>query len=431
MPVMSMELASYLAGKRWFGGKGREISHVQCVASLPLAHGANWQILEVKYADGATELYQVPRSRNDDALADANVRAQVFSQLQASREIPGESTFTGGESIVTRIENFAAPPPATTSRLLAIEQSNSSVMFGEPGSASFLKVFRKLEGGINPDIEILSHLSRLETSVQVPKIYATIQLEYRGEMHALAVLLEMVANRGNAWETALAAARSGDRFLAEAALLGKRTAQMHLALAEETGDPAFGVVNSGADEWERTKNRVESESIQVRDLLLTRMENLSSESATLASCFLEEIPRQIERMKSLDDALTFPMTRVHGDYHLGQVLVTDDDFVIIDFEGEPARPLSERRLHRSPLIDVAGMLRSFHYAGCMAENFSWVRGVSKAFSDAYFLETTGSPILPDASATQTLLEVFSWQKKLYEIRYELNNRPDWSWIPLK
>lgn len=413
-----LDLKNYFCAQRWFGGKGKKIADIRCLASLAVVKNCDWQIYEVIYEDGATEWYQVPLIQNEDALASPEVREQVFELLKMSQTIPAV--------FMLRAENFRPPPSVSESRLLTIEQSNSSISYG---STSFLKIFRKLEDGLNPDIEILSHLTKLQSDIRVPKIYSTLQMEHRGKTYALAVLLEMVANRGNAWEIALEAARHGQDFLKEAELLGKRTAEMHLALATESSNPAFGMISSSPVDWNEISNNLRRDTAELLQLLTAKIPALKGESSTLAAQFVAEARSNLEKL--IHPPAAFPLSRIHGDYHLGQILTTEEDFIIIDFEGEPARPLSERRKHFSPLIDVAGMLRSFHYAGCTAGAFTWQKNAADTFLNAYFSICRGSRILPDEITTRQLLEVFSWQKKLYEIRYELNNRPDWLWIPLK
>ncbi len=413
------DLASPLVEQRWFGGKGKTIRAIDCLAELSLIENAAWRILAVDYTDGTRELYQVPAKGDADAFTDGDFRLAVLRLLSE------DQTINAGLGVV-RVRRFSDAPAATTSRLLAIEQSNSSVAYG---AHLFLKVFRKLENGINPDIEILARLSRQSGCVRVPEIYATLELELGGETYALGVLLEMVTNQGNAWEMALAAARDGQNFLGQAALLGKRTAELHLALGNSPDDPAFGVQISSEAYWQQTVAEIWRDTLDLLDVLEARGSSLTGESARLAREFVANAPAELEKIAYAHPS--FPLTRIHGDYHLGQVLAAGDDFVIIDFEGEPARPLAERRKHRSPLIDVAGMLRSFHYAGCMAGVESWDAPAGAAFLEAYWGSALGSPVLPDAETAKMLLETFLWQKKIYEIRYELNNRPDWLWIPLK
>jgi maltose alpha-D-glucosyltransferase/alpha-amylase len=367
------------------------------------------------------------------------------------------------------------------------EQSNTSVTFGD---RLILKLFRRLEPGLNPDIEIGQAL----TEVGFPHTPAVGGwLSYRtarGEPAALGVLQQYVANEGDVWEYTLDAVgefyertaaveapaplidgagvrdilatsetaplpevleRMGS-YLDVAKLLGTRVAQLHRALAA-SDDPAFA-----AEPFT---------SLYQRSVFQTMRNHATSTFATLRGLresLPEDVRPQVDGALALSDRVMAEVRdltrtrvnavriRTHGDFHAGQVLWTGKDVVIIDFEGEPGRPLSERRHKRSALTDVAGMLRSFHYAAfgtllnprvggdVRREDVprlepwatAWYVTVCAGFLGAYLKEAAGQPFLPaDRDELIALLELSMLQKTLYELSYELNNRPDWVSIPLR
>jgi maltose alpha-D-glucosyltransferase/alpha-amylase len=259
--------------------------------------------------------------------------------------------------------------------------------------------------------------------------------------------------RGKERELPEFARASVSSYVTAAGLLGQRTAEMHLALASEPHDPAFRPERFTM-EFQRVLERSLLELTgRVFGLLRERASSLPvawrSKAAELAS-------REDDIVRRFQSALSKPIDatriRIHGDYHLGQVLYTGSDFVIIDFEGEPARPLAERRNKRSPLQDVAGMLRSFHYAAFApllapvgdrpvpAEEIgqlsswaeAWNAWVAERFLASYFAISGRASYLPGSrQETQTVLELHLLEKAIYELGYELNNRPTWVGIPLQ
>jgi maltose alpha-D-glucosyltransferase/alpha-amylase len=242
-----------------------------------------------------------------------------------------------------------------------------------------------------------------------------------------------------------------DSYLESARLLGQRTGELHKALASSTEDPDFAPEPFSMLYQRSVYQSLQSQISQVFQELRARLKHLPDGLRAEAQRVLDlegEIRRHYRSL--LQHKLNTMRIRVHGDYHLGQVLYTGRDFIIIDFEGEPARPLSERRIKRSPLRDVAGMLRSFHYASYMAlfgqvpsirpEDFPalepwaqyWYTWVSVAFLKAYLAVAKDESFLPkDALELQVLLDAYVLAKAVYELGYELNNRPDWLQIPMK
>ena len=420
--VDSAELTHWTERQRWFGGKARSVLswsllHTKTVGNFVLL------ALQATYADG-WEVYSLPVGWADDAppetvifrkdgrvLCDATVLPEFREWLFSALEPKGIT------------QKFFSEGTVPESRVLKAEQSNTSLIYGDK---LFIKWYRRLVEGKNPDAEVTQFLAETAGFPNVPAFSGA--LSWNGASLALATAL--TPNEGDAWPLALAAARefyaTGDsgEWLHRAALLGKRTGELHTALAAATDEDFAPEALAAADLAELCGELARLERIN-RTVLAERLATLPPAVAVLASRYLAE-PASIPAPQLPVGAVKI---RTHGDYHLGQVLWTGSDFVIIDFEGEPSRTLAERRAKRSPLRDVAGMLRSFHYAAHAAgphdaaEN--WAADSQFAFLEAW---KTAAPRLLDGLS---LLPLFIAEKALYELSYELNNRPDWVHIPLK
>jgi len=364
------------------------------------------------------------------------------------------------------------------------EQSNTSILFGD---RFILKMLRRQERGINPDAEIGRYLTEKTQFAQVPPFAGLMEYEpsMDGERSTLAMLQGLVANEGDGWKWTLEELdryfetraplpfpedlRNGTEgpvelserpvlqaardhvgiYLDSATTLGHRTAEMHLALASAVDDPAFVPEPLTAEDLKVLLADLRQHASQVFDLLKERLPYLPDDAVELAATILSRRTQILENFEALSRK-TFQIwrIRVHGDYHLGQVLKVKTDFVILDFEGEPARPLAERRAKQCALKDVAGMLRSFSYAAYSSLiNFLvphpgnitslepwaqlWVGCVAAEFLRAYRETAKGANFLPaEADDFRTLLDVFLVDKALYEVLYELNARPAWVRIPL-
>ena len=359
-----------------------------------------------------------------------------------------------------------------------------------------MKVFRRLEPGTNPDLEVGLHLNARRRFSNSPAVLGS--LEYRpasGESGTLAIVHELVPNEGDAWRLTLDSvgrfyerilteelhatqmatqphARTGRRlelaqidpdepaegligfYLDSAGLLGTRVAEMHLALAADTADEAFAP-EPVTSMYQRSMYQ-SMRNLAARNLRLLRRAagGLDDHARALAGQVLEREPRIMEGFRDMLGRKPEGIRiRCHGDLHLGQVLYTGKDFEIIDFEGEPARTITERRLKRSPLRDVAGMLRSFEYAAAAGLEELVARGdvsaegeeraaldawgrwwdswVSSAFLRGYLAVASGHPVLPvDQDYLDALLSALVLEKATYELGYELNNRPEWVILPL-
>ena len=489
-------LPDYVSRARWFGGKARPRKGLTVLAA-PALGDAKLLLVRVDYADGATETYLVPLQMASadtlriaaehphavaartseggilfDAIHDEAFRCALYSLAMTGGSQAGGAEIVGLPGHVPQ-ELTESPP----SRVLAVEQSNSSVVYGD---RVFLKLYRRLEEGMNPDAEILRFLSD-HGFTHAPPFFGAVEFRCTGSQpRVVALALGMVRHEGDAWTFALAelqeyydrtlaegfgatpfaglshptptpqeaAALVGIGFLSRVRQLGLRTGELHLALACDASNPDFAPAPFGESERLAVASAIRSEGKRVMDLVAERRDDLPSELADSVALLFEtasSIDETASRLAAATHLATTAMTRTHGDYHLGQVLYTGDDFVILDFEGEPARSLAERRLKRSPLRDVAGMLRSFHYAAHSAASKLgerralagplcelWAATVSRAFLDAWLSKTTGAPFVPSQPADLTqLLEAFLLEKALYEIIYELNNRPTWVGIPLR
>ena len=509
-------LPQFLVQQRWFGGKARTIRRVEVSDIVPFHSStlrSYLVLVQIEYDSGAAEIYDIPlvqtsnepqlnnrsllrvqpgdSSKEEIVLEDALTNEQFLSHLLDA--LAKGMSFRGGRGQVRAVSSSALPRiwqpaqgPLMASAMHA-EQSNSSVIYEK---RLVLKIFRRLGEGQNPDLEIGSFLTEKTSFRNVPPLAG--YLEYLSEEKtttALGILQGYVTNQGDAWQFTLQAlteyyakARRSGRlgehsqvpqaslltlsgrsipdeatqqigpYLNAAALLGRRTAELHLALASAPEDPDFAP--QPFSEADRQAFATSAARLLTANFeLLRRLKNQMPDRARLDAdqvLKLEEIAHQ--RFKLLAGMKTSAMvTRIHGDYHLGQVLFTGSDFVIIDFEGEPARPLEERRKKRSPLQDVAGMLRSFHYAAYapllqpgQADESSpeelhnlgnwaqyWQKWVSASFLKTY-LEVSGDSVFIPKGREELplLLDLYVLDKAVYELGYELNNRPSWVRIPL-
>jgi maltose alpha-D-glucosyltransferase / alpha-amylase len=512
-------LPDYLKACRWFGGKARRLRSAKVLEAVPFKHDASTAYLaaiEIQYLDGSPESYLLPlgyarqerlqelRATQPDALV---AHLMVDENGQPSEGVlydpSGDEGFARGilDAIARRrvFKGQAAEIVALPSRAfrrsagedsslqpaaLKRDHSNTSIRYGD---RLVLKLFRRLEPGINPDLEIGRFLTERTSFRHVPPLAGHMELR-RGKRAPMIIglLQGWVVNEGDAWSYTLdqlkhylehAQARKTEEvelptqdkhildladqdipllaqeiigsYLPSALLLGQRTAELHVALASDSSDPDFAP---------------ESYTVHYRHSLYQSMRTLASKALALLRDRINDLPenarrdvaellameqRVLGRFRAvLDRKITAMRLRVHGDYHLGQVLYTGKDFVIIDFEGEPARPISERRVKRSPLKDVAGLLRSFSYAASFAlrsdrlrpedrpalEKWGryWQTWVSAAFVKCYLATAAPAGFLPKSrDEMKILLDLFVLEKAIYELAYELNNRPDWVDVPLQ
>jgi maltose alpha-D-glucosyltransferase/alpha-amylase len=452
-----LTLPEYLPKQRWFGGKSRQIQKVKVVDWAEFA-GAAMMFLEVTYDSGVAEEYFAPFLIRDGALLDALQDDAFCTALLSLNEVATHSGKIRGGIAVT--------DPSLAIRRGSAEQSNSSIIYGD---RFILKLFRRQQVGPNPDIEIGRYLTAVAGFDRIPHFEGSIEY-LRNSAHRtdLAIVQGFAKNEGDGWawttdeleryfetasHTTFPSAPDSARdhvgaYIDAASVLGQRTAELHLALAA-SNDPAFAPEALTIGEIEAMAARTRDEVAQAFTLLKAGLSRLPDNSIEMAGLALG-------RQKRITDRLILPWqardygkrTRIHGDYHLGQVLRAKNDFVILDFEGEPARPLEQRRAKYTPLKDVAGMLRSFSYAAnstlmayttrhpdSMASLEPWARlweqTVSAEFLNAYRETAAAGGILPGADEDfHRLLDACTIEKAIYELTYELNNRPNWIRIPL-
>jgi trehalose synthase-fused probable maltokinase len=478
--------------QRWFGERGITPSDVRlvCVVPLPWGNGA-FAMTQLGMTVGGREfIYQVPAAARP-------VRAEVVPEraLIASVDLHGTSLTvfdavddpefqrgladalaseceaiapTGERWITVPVsEQRVVVPEQTEIRVGSAEQTNTSIIFG---LQAIFKLFRKLEAGVHPDVEVNEFLTIRARFAHTPAVLATARFERAGSRMVSGALQEFLPDSRDAWSYAIDRAapfftaapgdkRPTNEFLPDARRLGEVTRELHQALASDHTDPAFSPVPAAPDDLDRWAQRTQQMIRDSMALLERRLPEIKGDRAAEARVLVQRRDRYLAWVNEIVDELGDDLgarTRTHGDYHLGQVLRTaSHDFVIIDFEGEPTRPLEERREKTSPLRDVAGMLRSFGYAAAtLARSVEkttdmstrelragrWERDVRGAFLAGYLKgeeartggRDDGRGILPrDESHAKTLIALFETEKAFYELAYELNHRLDWVGIPMR
>ncbi len=514
-------LPAYLRQCRWFRSKTRPITAVRITEAMPMAEGPavpQLTLLNVEYSNSEPETYLLPlaiatgdrardiRSRwpqqviaevassrsngdGDGILFDAAVDPDFLSTLLEIIAKRRRHRGSVGELVPGTTQAFhqlrGDPNTPLEPRVLKAEQSNTSIVYGD---RFIIKLFRCIEAGVNPDLEIGRFLTTHALFSHVPPLAGWIDYgSENGDRKNIAVLQGFVPNEGDAWQFTLgelhrylenAATRSEPppttdktlyelltmaepdplaaemigHYLDSARLMGKRLAELHHALTSNTDDPEFAPEPYSTLYQRSTFQSMQNLLARVMRLLNSRASIVPKdlrEQAQLISSHQKEIAATFDAF--LRGRLTIDRMRIHGDLHLGQILYTGRDFAIIDFEGEPARPLSERRLKRAGLRDVAGMLRSFHYAaltstiealriGALGKfDFAgmkpwadfWRNWSSWAFMKGYLEAGGHASFIPKSDEElRILVDAFVMDKAIYELGYELNNRPDWLLIPL-
>jgi trehalose synthase-fused probable maltokinase len=492
------QLPAYLKSQRWFGGKARELRATTVADVVGLRDGVNALIVmvNVEYAGGGADLYAVPllvsesgagepgsaalkfsggdgKSVLIDALKDEKFLSFMLDAIQRGLVFAGESgEVRTSPTKALRLQETGAAG-SLHPRALKAEQSNTSIAYGE---RLMLKFIRRLEEGVNPDLEMSSFLTEKAGYQNTPQLLGSLEYHNGQRFMVQGVLQAFVANQGDAWsytmksisdfynrvasqapnaEQSGRAQQSIGAFLDSVALLARRTAELHLALAsvEASNDPEFSPEPFNDDFQQAFEDSLDELTQRIFRQLKQALPNLPENVRGKAEDTLAKKDDILEWFSAtLQKPIRAVRTRIHGDYHLGQVLYTGADFVIIDFEGEPARPMSQRRLKRSPLQDVAGMLRSFHYAAhapllaatgtvnITDENRKnlnawaeiWAKWVSDRYLEEYLRVANGAPFLPPSRAEiMELLQLHVVEKAVYELGYELNNRPNWVAIPLE
>jgi maltose alpha-D-glucosyltransferase / alpha-amylase len=513
-------LPRYIQGRRWFGGKARTIHTVEVPEVLPIPQEdpqAVLALIRVEYTEGEAETYLLPLryipadqavnlwdspaaiarirlKQKDteheglliDATWDQEFQQTLLTGLARNRRINGPQGDLVMQSLKAFRRRLQTEGTQLEPALMRGEQSNTSVLFGDQ---FLLKLYRRVEVGVNPDLEIGRFLSQKQFPYTAPMAGSIEYQRDNGETLTFGILQQFVQNEGDAWQYTLdefgryceealtkphaigtssiphkpllslvgedLPAEAHERiglYLEEARLLGLRTGELHAALASAEPEDSEFAPEPFTDFYRRGlyQSMLGTANLTL-PLLRNQVKSLPDPVRGLAKQVLEKESQLRKRLLAIrDQKLKGARIRCHGDYHLGQVLYTGKDFIIIDFEGEPARPLNVRKLKDSPLRDVAGMLRSFHYAaqassiglvpGVRPEDAAllapwsrfWQIWVSVSFLKAYLSVQEIAMILPPSiEDIQLLLDGYTLQKALYEVGYELNNRPDWIQIPLE
>ncbi len=418
------ELREWIEQQRWYASKSRSVAAIELVERLPLRDGLELALVQTRFATGTHELYQLVFGDSQfDALA------QPENALELLRRIDDSSEVAAAEGVFSFQRVDGALPLRSgggRARLVGVEQSNTSVVFDD---RLVLKVFRKLEPGINPELELLRFLTAHGFSNIAP-LHGYYQYDGQALAATLGVAQSFLPDAVGGWELALdQIEHRPDAFLALLGSLGSVTARMHTALASDAGDPAFSPEEPSQEALSLLTASIDEdiERIFVRLPDDERVAPIAGRGQDVR-----------ERLASRAQIGTGGrVIRTHGDYHLGQTLYAHGDWVIIDFEGEPARPLPERRQKRSPLRDVASMLRSFAYVTSAAlilrgraAPADFEQRARTEFLDHYFAEVDSTLLPTGEAAIGNVLSIFELEKAIYELRYELDNRPDWVLIPV-
>jgi len=403
--LTSDELLALVTEARWFAAKDRVPEDAE-VVGVPVEDDlVTLAIVEVRFGSGTHEHYLVALDA-DDGVVDAFERPEVASRVASLAGVATEGA---------RV------------RPLGVEQSNSSVVLDE---LHVLKLYRRLQAGPNPELEVLNALASAGFA-NAPRLEGALTTEGPPLETALASLTALVPSVGGGWEITLGAFRDDPSWLPERAWrLGEVTAGLHAALASNDDDPHFAPEEPSSEALGLLAAEIEEE-------ITSTFASLPQDDALGAVAHrAEDLRDLVQELASVGPSGL--AIRTHGDYHLGQVLwTTDDDWIVIDFEGEPARSLPERRRKRSPLRDLAGMTRSFAYAGDaalllegVAAPEGWVEACREAFLDGY-LASADERLLPSSrSGFERLLQLYELEKLVYELRYETRNRPEWATIPI-
>lgn len=479
----------YIKKQRWFGGKNRSIKNIKINDAVPLqAQNDIFQllILEISYAEGPGEMYLLPIGFSSQRKSPQGVIAKVFFRDKEGflyeaifnedfRAALLELIYEGkiissagsdiaaycGKEFESFLKNKKLP---SASRLAQAEQSNTSFFYDD---IFFFKLYRRLQKGTNPEVELTKHLTENTDFSKLPAFAGSIEWNSANtESITIGLLQKFVHSQTDAWYYFL---KTGKQFfnrairqspysqmedLFEASfvknieLLGKRTAQLHLALAGFSKNKEIAAQPVSQEYQDYLYESVKSLARKVFDELnFDDLPHLIKDDIAMLVAIKDKIFERIEEIKTRK--FSGQLIRTHGDYHLGQVLFTGDDFIITDFEGEPARPISQRRQKHIALRDVAGMMRSFHYAAyspILLYEFKELADVetlkfwaerlyqylSEIFLNSYFNHVEKAEFLPEhQEEMEFLISFYMLEKAIYELDYELNDRPSWLIVPTK
>ncbi len=504
-------LPRFLVKQRWYGSKSRRIRTAAVVDWAAWEGEMALALVEAQFESGPAETYFVPlmmatgHKANEvreaspnailcpistpkgsgvlfDATFDEGANTALLSAIEEGKEFPTQRGVIRGMTGRAFAEARGPVSGPLAAARGAAEQSNTSILYG---GRLILKLFRRQEAGPNPDCEIGQYLTEQTGFDRIPPFAGALEYACSGrEAATLAMVQGLVANEGDGWKWTLeqldhyyedcapmAYPGNGIKgksifelsesepselarehlgiYLDSAAILGRRTAELHGALSAAYDNPAMRPERMEAGHLRALAGQLREHAQAVLDTLKENLSKLPDEAVEQAGYVLNHRRQFLDRFHAVESLEAGGLlTRIHGDYHLGQVLRVKNDYVILDFEGEPARPLAERRAKHSPLKDVAGMLRSFSYAAYASllnyttrrpDDYSrlapwgrlWESATASEFLRVYLATAGEAGFLPgDRRGLRTLLEAYLLDKALYELRYELNNRPAWIRIPL-
>ncbi|HEX5410941.1 MAG TPA: putative maltokinase [Terriglobia bacterium] len=486
-------LPAYLSRQRWFASKDTKIDRAELVSrfALPGSSG-KWLLATFRahLADGRSEEYFIPLAIVKSPLSSVDPGSESAEVLASIRDgtrtatlrdaladpafiadlvrAVGDKARIDGAGGCLRFNHTHAYFPLLEEderniRKIGAEQSNSSILLA---NKMVLKAYRKLERGVQPELEMGRYLTDVANYRNTPPLLGSIEkFDDREQPTALIVIQRYVPNLGDGWSFTLKHLKhffegvaggasdelSNDSYVALMERLGTRIGELQQAFALDTSDPAFEPEPISASDVQIRKEEIQAEAESTFALLASSGAMLNPQLQGRVSALLTQRDRIFDLISSFnpepDSALL--KTRSHGDLHLGQVLVAGDDFYIIDFEGEPGRSFAQRRAKQSPLKDVAGMLRSLNYAAWSAvfefdaaetdqlaklekSARKWLQASSKAMMQGYKKAAEGCPSYPANPDTfRRMLDLFILERALYEARYELANRPSWLRIPLE
>jgi len=489
--TMSKEiLPAYLSKRRWFGSKGETLKSAKLVAATPLPFGGNMLLGELEAElEGRTETYLLPLAPAwDETQPPALAQQLALARIRQGRRVgyltDGFAIETMARAIIRALCERSQISGRTgtlefigTEQLdcvgitedmhvhwLSAEQSNSSLIVGD---MAMVKLIRKIFPGIHPEVEMTRYLTKVGYKNTAPLFGEVARTASDGERYTLIIVQGAIRNQGDAWTWMLGNLRRGidevlltgddEELVADqfkplvdfAGTVGQRLGELHVALSQATDDPDFQPVEAGQADVQAWQQSV-TEQINVSlDILRDEKNNLEPEIAQLVQPLLDRRDELVGSVGMLaKSGLGTLMTRHHGDFHLGQILVAESDAYLIDFEGEPARDLAERRAKSSPLRDVAGFLRSLSYLAATADLeqdavvdadqsrrqsivAQFGEQAEQAFLDRY-REAIGNdgPLAMPSKTYRAVLDLFLLEKAAYEIGYEVRNRPKWLPIPL-
>jgi maltokinase len=441
------ELREWVEQQRWYASKSRHVTGIDIVETITLREDPLLvlALVQTRFATGTHELYQLPLALRApdatdeypggeaiahtdewtvyDALAEPAEAIELLRRIESTDEITTADGHFSFHQFEGALPHLSGPSDV---RLMGVEQSNSSVVFDDK---IVLKVFRKLEPGVNPELEVLRFLT-WRGFPNIAPLHGWYDYEGPAFASTLGVAQTFLPEAIGGWELALDEIWSApEMFLERLGSLGTVTAQLHNCLASDAADPAFSPDEPSQEALSLLTATID-EDIERIFLRLPDDERLAPITGRG-----QDVRERLAARAQI--GVSGRVIRTHGDYHLGQTLHTPRGWVIIDFEGEPARPLPERRQKRSPLRDVASMLRSFAYVTSAVELLARRRAPAdfeqrarERFLEHYFGAVDPTLIPGGEAVINNLLSIYELEKAIYELRYELNNRPDWISIPV-